>query len=64
MRKFEIPDAETFIAAIRDEISRTPEGRYFHRLHAILHVLQGASSYEVAKFYGHSPRTIQYWIMA
>ena len=62
MRKFEIPDAETFIAAIQEEISRTPEGRYFHRLHVILHVLQGASSYEVAKLYGHSPRTVQYWI--
>ena len=58
MRKPEIPNVETFIAAIQDEISRTSEGRYFHRLH----VLQGASSYEVAKLYGHSPRTVQYWI--
>jgi len=32
MRKFIIPDVETFIAAIQDEISRTLEGRYFHRL--------------------------------
>ena len=62
MRKFIIPDAETFIAAIQDEISRTPEGRYFHRLHVILHVLQGASSYDAARLYGHSPRTVQYWI--
>ena len=56
-----IPDAETFIAAIQDEISRTREGRYFHRLHVILHVLCGASAYEAAQFYGHSPRTIEYW---
>ena len=62
MRKFIIPDVETFIAAIQDEISRTPEGRYFHRLHVILYVLQGASSYDAARLYGHSARSIQYWI--
>ena len=62
MRKFIIPDVETFIAAIQDEISRTPEGRYFHRLHVILYVLQGASSYDAAYLYGHSARSIQYWI--
>ncbi len=26
MRRLEIPDVETFIAVIQDEISRTPEG--------------------------------------
>jgi transposase len=62
MRKFTIPDVDTFIAAIQDEISRTPEGRYFHRLHVILYVLQGHSTYEAARIYGHSPRTIQYWV--
>jgi len=60
MRKFIIPDVETFIAAIQDEISRTLEGRYFHRLHVILYVLQGASSYDAARLYGHSVRSIQY----
>ena len=58
MRKLIIPDAETFISAIQDEISRTPQGRYFHRLHVVLHVLQGASSYEAAHLYGHSSRSI------
>lgn len=62
MKKFTIPDVETFIAAIQDEISRTPGGRYFHRLHVILYVLHGNSTYEAARIYGHSPRTIQYWI--
>lgn len=62
MKRLTIPDAETFIVAIQDEISRTPVGRYFHRLHVVLHVLQGSSSYEAARLYGHSPRTIQYWV--
>jgi len=62
MKRIIIPDAETFVAAIQDEISRTMEGRYFHRLDVILYVLQGASSYEAARLFGHSPRTIEYWV--
>lgn len=62
MKRINIPDAETFKAAIQDEISRTPEGRYFHRLHAVLHVLNGASSYATANLYGDSPRAVEYWV--
>ena len=62
MKKTGIKDAETFIAAIQEEISRTPEGRYFHRLHTVLNVLNGASSYEAARLYGDSPRAIEYWV--
>lgn len=62
MKRFTIPDPEIFIAAIQDEISRTTEGRYFHRLHVVLHVLQGASSYEAARIYGHSARSVQSWV--
>jgi transposase len=62
VKRITIPDAETFIAAIQDEISRTREGRYFHRLHVVLYVLHGTSSYEAARLYGHSPRTIEYWV--
>ena len=62
MRRLIVPDADTFIAAIEDEISRSPEGRYFHRLHVVLHVLHGASSYGAARLYRHSPRTVEYWV--
>lgn len=62
MKRIIVPDAETFIAAIEDEISRSREGRYFHRLHVVLNVLQGASSYEAARLYRDSPRTIEYWV--
>jgi transposase len=55
-------DKEALIAAIKDELSRTPEGRYYHRLHVVLHYLQENSSSAVALFYGHSARVIQYWI--
>jgi transposase len=62
VKRIKIQDANIFKAAIQDEISRTPEGRYFHRLHAVLQVLDGASSYEAAHLYGDSPRIIEYWV--
>jgi len=62
VRRINIPDAEIFKSAIQDEISRTPEGRYFHRLHAVLHILDGASSHDAARLYGDSPRAIEYWV--
>lgn len=62
MRRIVIPDADTFVAAIEEEISGTPEGRYFHRLHVVLRVLQGASSYEAARLYRDSPRSVEYWV--
>jgi transposase len=62
VKKVKIPDAEIFKAAIQEEISRTPEGRYFHRLHAVLQVLSGASSRDTARLYGDSPRAVAYWV--
>ncbi len=62
MRRFEIPDVETFIAAIQDEISRTQEGRYYHRLHFTLHVLKTRDPYEAACIYDHSPASVYNWI--
>lgn len=62
VKRIAIRDAETFVAAIQDEISRTREGRYFHRLHVVLYVLQGASPYEAARLYGDSARAIEYWV--
>lgn len=62
MKRITIPDAETFIAAIQDELSRTMEGRYFHRLAVVLHVLRGASAYEASRAFGFSSRTIEYWV--
>lgn len=62
MKKLKIPDVETFIAAIQDEISRTPEGRYYHRLHVVLHALKTGSCYEAARIYDHSPHSVYNWI--
>jgi transposase len=62
MRKFEIKDAEIIRIAVQQEILRSEESRYDHRLHGILLVCSGLSCPEVAKLFGHGPRTIQYWV--
>jgi transposase len=62
MRKLEIENAGLMHIAIQDEIHRSEESRYDHRLHGILLVCAGLSCYEVANLFGHSPRTVQYWV--
>lgn len=62
MRKLEITDAQIMRIAIQDEILRSEQSRYDHRLHGVLLACSGFSSYEIADLLGHSPRTIQYWI--
>jgi transposase len=62
MRKLTIQDSEIMKVAIQQEIVRSEEARYDHRLHGVLLVCAGKSCYEVADLLGHSPRTIQYWV--
>jgi transposase len=62
MKKSNISDAETVILILQDEIRRTYEARYDHRLHAILMVAQGMSCRKVAGLLGDSSRTVAYWV--
>ena len=62
MKKAKIKDAETVILILQDEIRRSYEARYDHRLHAILMVAQGISCRNVAQLLGDSPRTVAYWV--
>ena len=50
------------VLALQDEIRRSDEARYDHRLHAILLVAQGMSCRQVAGLLGDSPRAVQYWV--
>lgn len=50
------------ILALQDEIRRSEESRYDHRLHGILLVAEGFSCREVATLLGDSPRTVEYWV--
>ena len=62
MKKLTIPDAEAVILAIQDEIQRSPQARYDHRLHGLLLVAQGMSCGQVSHLLGDSPRTVAYWV--
>lgn len=62
MKKANISDAETAILILQDEIRRSYEARYDHRLHAILMVAQGMSCRQAAQLLGDSPRTVAYWV--
>lgn len=52
----------SIILAIRNEIQRSKESRYDHRLHALLLVARGMRCSVAARYLGDAPRTIQYWI--
>lgn len=61
MEKLMFDDREVVKLALRQEISISPESRYDHRLHGLLFLCQGMSTYEMGNLLGHSTRTIQYW---
>lgn len=62
MKPLTIRDAPTIILGLQDEIRRSQESRYDHRLHGVLLVAQGMSCLEVSHLLGDAPRTVQYWI--
>jgi len=62
MKPLTIADADTMVMALQDEIRRSHEARYDHRLHAILLVAQGMTAPQVAGLLGDAPRTVEYWV--
>ncbi|MBK8974281.1 MAG: helix-turn-helix domain-containing protein [Hahellaceae bacterium] len=62
MRRLEIADADIMRIAIQQEIVRSEESRYDHRLHGLLLITAGHSAGQVAKLFGEDRRTVQRWI--
>src|ERR1035437_1707068 len=62
MKPLTIADSATIILGLQDEIRRTEESRYDHRLHGVLLVAHGMTCPEVAALLGDGPRTVEYWI--
>lgn len=62
MRKLQIEDAEIMRLAIQQEIGRSDESRYDHRLHGVLLVASGHSCGEVAHLFAENVRTVQRWV--
>ena len=48
--------------AIQQEIERSDESRYDHRLHGVLLVANGHSCGEVAQLFSEDARTLQRWV--
>jgi transposase len=62
MRPLTIADSESIIVGLQDEIRRSEESRYDHRLHGLLLVAQGLTCPAVAGLLGDAPRTVEYWV--
>src|SRR5258706_7929115 len=62
MKPLKISDAETMILALQDEIRRSNESWYDHRLHGVLLVAHGISCREAAGVLGDAPRRGENWI--
>jgi hypothetical protein len=62
MRKLEIANAEVVQLGVQEEIGRSEEARYDHRLHGILLLCRGLSCREVAELFGCGARTVHYWV--
>jgi len=62
MRALSIAEPASIILGLQDEIRRSEDSRYDHRLHGVLLVAQGMTCPEVAKLLGDSPRTVENWI--
>jgi transposase len=62
MKALQIAHPETMGIALHQEISRSDESRYDHRLHGVLLVCRGHSCYDVGDWLGEHPTTIERWV--
>src|ERR1700704_5642925 len=58
MRPLMISDA-TSVLGLQQEIQRSEESRYDHRLHGVLLVAQGMTCPDVARLLGDAPRSVE-----
>jgi len=62
MRPLTLADTENVILGLQDEIRRSADSRYDHRLHGVLLVAQGMTCPEVGRMLGDAARTVEYWV--
>ena len=63
MRRLVLANADELRGLIRSSGRRSPAQRLDHKLHCALLVAEGRSCYEVARWFGESPRTIERWVL-
>ena len=61
MRPLRIADAAS-VLGLQQEIQRSEDSRYDHRLHGVLLVAQGLTCPEVARLLGDAPRSVEDWV--
>jgi transposase len=62
MKALRIADSATVVLGLQDEIRRSEESRYDHRLHGVLLGAQGLTCPEVAALLGDASRSVEYWV--
>ena len=62
MKKLSVEDGGDMIIALKNEITRSPEVRYDHRLHVVPMVPKRMRCYDISRILGHSPRTVEYCV--
>jgi len=62
MRKLQIANAMNSHAVIQQEIFRSEESRYDHRLHGVLMVSRGMGCAAVAEWLGQHVTTVERWV--
>jgi transposase len=62
MEKLSIADTDLILLGLQDELRRSRDSRYGHRLNAVLLVAKGMGCPEVGRLLGDAPRTVEYWV--
>jgi len=62
MRRLQIDHSDMMRITIQQEIGRSAESRYDHRLHGLLLLTAGRSCREVADLFGEDETTVQRWV--
>jgi hypothetical protein len=60
MRPLRITGVAAMVLGLQDQIRRSHESRYDHRLHGVLSVAQGTSWPEVGQLLGDALRNVEY----
>ncbi len=62
MRPLKIADSATIVLGLQDEIRRSEESGYDHRLPGVLLGAQGMTCPEAGRLRGDAPRSVEYWV--
>lgn len=62
MKKLTVKDKKNMAIAVYQEIQRSEDSKYTHRLHGVLMAIKGYDCYAIADVFGQDPTTIQRWV--